>query len=86
MTSTAIDTDLRDEIRDIVADVLEVEVEEVSWTAHFQDDLDSDSMRAIELLAQLERRFDVSIKQQELLRMQDLASTYEVVLEARVGK
>ena len=70
------------EIRDIAADIFSVEPDEVEAAENFVDDLDADSLLAIELLAQLEKRFDVTIDEAEMARMISLRATYAVVAES----
>jgi len=74
------DVDLREEIREIVATILEVDVERISLTSHFWDELDADSLQGIEILSALERRFHITIEQSLLTDMRDVQSTYEVVM------
>ncbi len=66
----------------IVCDILEIEEEEVTETSLFKEDHDADSMRAIEILASLEKEFSVVINQSELPRMVNLKGLYEVVSES----
>jgi acyl carrier protein len=70
------------EIKDMVCDILELDSDELSETSLFKEDHDADSLRAIEILAALEKRFGVIIDQAELARMVNLAGVYEVVAEA----
>jgi acyl carrier protein len=77
------DVNLREEIREIVADIVEIDVEQISWTSHFWDELQADSLQGIEILSALERRFRITIEQSLLADMQDVQSTYEVVVAAR---
>jgi acyl carrier protein len=70
------------EIKDMVCDILELDSDELSETSLFKEDHDADSLRAIEILAALEKRFGVIIDQAELGRMVNLAGVYEVVAEA----
>ena len=80
-------TDIRkQEIRDIVCEILELESDEVTETSLFKEEHDADSLRAIEILAGLERRFGVLIDQAELVRMVNLENVYVVVEEAEVKK
>ena len=72
----------QDEIREIVCDILEIDPGEVTDTSRFREDHDADSLRAIEILAALEKRYDLVIDQAELARMVNLAGVYEVVAEA----
>ena len=77
--STAVDA--KATIRTIVSEILEIDPDEMTETSLFGDDHGADSLRAIEILASLEREFDVQIPQQELARMVNLAGVYEVVQE-----
>ncbi|MEK8171064.1 acyl carrier protein [Streptomyces sp. M19] len=69
-------------IRDIVVDILEIDPEQVTETSLFKEEHDADSLRAIEILAALEKTFNVVIDQAELSRMVNLRGVYEVVSEA----
>lgn len=79
MSAGEMDVDLREEIREIVAAILEVDVGRISLTSHFWDELEADSLQGIEILSALERRFHVTIEQSLLADMRDVQSTYEVV-------
>jgi acyl carrier protein len=68
-----------DELREIVADVLEIEPGELDPNADFVETYDADSLRAIEVLARIEKRYNCEIPQSELAEMQNLAAVYEVV-------
>lgn len=81
----AIDTEVRDAIREIVADTVEVDVEEVGWNTHFWEELEADSLQGIEILAALERRFKITIDQSLLPEMLDVESTYGVVRAVQLG-
>ncbi|MFJ9691425.1 acyl carrier protein [Kitasatospora sp. NPDC101183] len=70
------------EIKEIVCDILEIEEDEVTETSLFKEEHDADSLRAIEILAALEKRFGVVIDQAELARMVHLKGVYEVVAES----
>lgn len=83
MAVVATDLDLR--VKTIVCRVLELELDEVSDTTRFTDDLGADSMSAIELLASLEREFDIEIAQGDMVRMINLVGVRELVSEALEG-
>lgn len=68
-------------IAEIVCEILEIEPSELTDTSRFKEDHDADSLRAIEILAILEREFGVEIDQSELVRMVNLEGVYEVVAE-----
>ncbi|MFB8237924.1 acyl carrier protein [Kitasatospora sp. NPDC089913] len=69
-------------IREIVCDILEIEEDEVTETSLFKEDHSADSLRSIEILANLEKQFSITIDQSELARMVNLKGVYEVVAEA----
>jgi acyl carrier protein len=69
----------RQRIREIVVDILELDEDELTDTSLFIEDHDADSLRAIEILASLEREFKIVIDQAELARMVNLDGVYEVV-------
>ena len=72
----------REEIKEIVCDILEIESEELTDSSLLKEDHDADSLRAIEILAALEKAFKISIDQAEMSRMVNLDGIYAVVAEA----
>lgn len=75
-------TEDREKIKEIVCDILELEEDEVTDTSLFREDHDADSLRAIEILASLEKEFKVVIDQSELARMVNLQGVYEVIADS----
>lgn len=71
--------DRKEKIKQIVCEILEIDPDEVTETSLFAQDHDADSLRAIEILAALEKRLGILIDQQELVRMVNLRGIYEVV-------
>ncbi|MCT9933145.1 acyl carrier protein [Planotetraspora sp. A-T 1434] len=72
-------TEHLEELREIVAEVLELEPEEVADAGDFVDEYDADSLRAIEILARIEKKYKVDIPQSELNDMRSLKAVYTVV-------
>jgi acyl carrier protein len=68
-----------DEIREVVAEVLEVEPEEIDDTGDFENQYDADSIRAIEILSRLEKKYKVEIPQSELPHMRNLKAVCAVL-------
>jgi acyl carrier protein len=68
-----------EELREIVADVLELEPEELSDTGDFREEYDADSLRAIEILARLDKKYKVEIPQSELPDLNNLKAVYEAL-------
>ena len=79
--TTAIDQ-RNQKIQEIVCDILELDTDEVTETSLFKEEHGADSLRAIEILAALERTFDITIDQAELGRMVNMVGVYQVVSEA----
>ncbi|MFJ6294717.1 acyl carrier protein [Streptomyces griseoviridis] len=72
----------KQKIKEIICDILEIDEDEVTETSLFKEEHDADSLRAIEILAALERTQKVTIDQSELSRMVNLEGVYAVVTEA----
>ena len=71
-TNTKVDTDA---LRELVADVLDVDPAAITDKAHFVEDLGVDSLLALELAVTLERQYEIKIKSDEILdvvRMDDI--------------
>lgn len=72
----------KERIAKLVSEILEVDISAMTDTSRFKEDHDADSLRAIEILAALEREFKIEIDQAELSRMENLQGIYDVVAEA----
>jgi acyl carrier protein len=68
-----------DELRELAADVLEVEPEEIQDESDFVETYEADSLRAIEILARIEKKYKIEIPQSELAEMRNLKAVYEIV-------
>lgn len=82
-TATAIET-RNGQIREMVCEILEIDEDEITETSLLKEDHDADSLRAIEILATLERNFKAKIPQDELARMVNLKGIIDVVDEYTV--
>ncbi|ANZ39738.1 polyketide-8 synthase acyl carrier protein [Lentzea guizhouensis] len=71
--------DRQEKIKQIVCEILEIDPDEVTETSLFAEDHDADSLRAIEILAALEKQLGILIDQQELVRMVNLRGINAVV-------
>jgi acyl carrier protein len=71
-----------DEIRAMVCRVLEVDGDQIGPEDHFVDDLGADSMKLIELLANLEIEFDVEVDPAQFERLTSLEGVHAVLSEA----
>ena len=71
--------DRLNELRELTAEVLEVEPVELTDTGDFMEEYEADSLRAIELLARIEKKYKVEIPQAELPTMRNLLAVYDLV-------
>lgn len=84
MTTTTAREEHLDELREIIAEVLELEPEELTDTGSFVEEYDADSLRAIEILARIEKKYKIEVPQEDLATMENLAAVYETV-KGRLG-
>ena len=66
-------------IQEIICDILEIDPEEMTPTSRFREDHDADSLRAVEILASLEKTFKLEIPQDELQHMTNLENVAAVL-------
>jgi acyl carrier protein len=69
---------LKDELRQIIAEV--TEVEDIPEDTPFAD-LGIDSMMAIEIVADVEKSYDITISEEELAELTNLSAVYQKVKE-----
>ncbi|MFF2546337.1 acyl carrier protein [Kitasatospora sp. NPDC058063] len=69
-----------EELREVVAKVLDIEVDELTDDADFMDDLEVDSLMALEVVVVLEKKYGVKIPETELKQFTCLAKAYELLL------
>ncbi|MCA9405265.1 MAG: hypothetical protein KC684_01920, partial [Candidatus Omnitrophica bacterium] len=72
---------IREDIRMIVAEILEVDLDSVEDDAYFVEDLGMDSMQTLELLAAIEKKYHIQIMEKFLTYFINLDETVSVVLE-----
>lgn len=77
---------IRDDIKELVCEILEVDPDEVTETSLFKQDHDADSLRAIEIMAALERNYGIEIAQPDMARMVNMEGVLAVVSEGLARK
>ena len=70
---------LTKEVRSIIAEIAEMEEEEIKGDSNFVEDLGFDSMMALEILARLEKQYKIKIPEEELVKLADLNQTVALV-------
>ncbi len=68
-----------EEVKKIIAQVLEVSEENITGDSDFINDLEADSLKALELLAALENEYSIEIPESELKNMTSLNNTLNVL-------
>jgi acyl carrier protein len=68
-----------EELRAMVAEVLELEPDELSDSGDFMNDYEADSLRAIEILARIDKRYKVEIPQAELPELRNLKAVHDAL-------
>ncbi len=69
------------EIKQLVSEITEVSEEELTAEARFVEDLDVDSMMALEIVAAIEKKYKVSIPEEEIPLMGTLSAIYKALEE-----
>jgi acyl carrier protein len=72
---------LEEELRAIIAEIVEIEPEKVTPEANFVEDLGMDSMMALEILASIEKRYKLKIPDEKLTKITNLTQVIELVTE-----
>lgn len=70
----------KEELRTLVAEVLDVDVAAITDEARFVDDLEVDSLMALEVVVVLEKKYGVKLPESDLKQIVNLQSAYELLL------
>ncbi|MFD0277034.1 acyl carrier protein [Kitasatospora sp. NPDC127111] len=71
----------KEELRALVAQVLDVDTAEVTDHARFVDDLEVDSLMALEVVVVLEKKYGVKLPESDLKQITTLRNAYDVLLD-----
>ncbi|MFE1782472.1 thioesterase domain-containing protein [Streptomyces sp. NPDC059506] len=83
MTSTTVNIE---DLRALIADVLEIEPKEVTDEAHFTDELDIDSLLMLEISTRVETAYDVPENTVVISGVKTLAELHAFVISKLVGE
>ncbi|EFL25826.1 polyketide-8 synthase acyl carrier protein 2 (ACP 2) [Streptomyces himastatinicus ATCC 53653] len=72
-----------DELRTFVAEVLDVEEEEVTDEADFVKDLGVDSLMALEVMVELEKKYAVKLEEKEMKSITTLRKVHDLLASKR---
>ena len=71
------------DIQKIVAELLSVDTEEVTLSARLVEDLNADSLDAVELAMALEEHFEITVEDEEIERMHSVSDIVETITRHR---
>lgn len=71
--------DIENEIRNLIAQILEIEPEKITPEARFVEDLGMDSMMALEIVAAIEKKYKITIPEENLTKLGSLKNALELV-------
>lgn len=80
---------LKEEVKKIVSEVSEVPQEQLKEDARFVEDLGIDSMMALEIVANIEKKYKVVIPEEEIPKIRSLKDVYNIMeklLKTKKGK
>ncbi len=72
---------IEEEIKTLIAEIIEKDPNEVTPEAKFFEDLGVDSMMALEILAAIEKKYKISIPEEKLAQLTTLNETIAVAKE-----
>ena len=76
----------KEELRLLIADVLELDVEEVTDDADFVEDLDVDSLMALAIVARVERQYGVKLQESDLKQVSSLVQVRQLITDKRTAQ
>ncbi|MBB5803789.1 acyl carrier protein [Saccharothrix ecbatanensis] len=72
-----------EDLRELIADILELPVAEVTDDAHFIDELEVDSLSAMHIVINLEKRYGIKVTDEEFKAVDSFADVRELVAAKR---
>lgn len=66
-------------VKEIIAKELGVDIEKVTASAHFNDDLGADSLDAVELIMSLEDEFGIRIPDTDAVKMKTVQNVLDYI-------
>lgn len=66
------------EVRELIADIIEMDPQSIDPNAHLVEDLGMDSMMALEILASMEKKFKIRIPEEDLPKITTLNKAIEL--------
>ncbi len=70
---------IENNIRNLIAKIIEVEPEKIGSETNFVEELGADSMMALEIMAALEKKYNINIPEEDLPKMSNLKQVVQLV-------
>lgn len=86
MANTSEQTNVEEDVRRLLAEILETEPNEVKGSARFVQDLGMDSMMSLEILAGIEKKYRIVIPEESLPKFVSLDATVAIVQDILAKK
>jgi len=71
-------TNLEQEVKELIAEIIEMEPNEINPDAHLVEDLGMDSMMALEILAAMEKKYKIKLPEEDLPKITTVNRAIEV--------
>ncbi|MFA6941233.1 MAG: acyl carrier protein [Clostridiaceae bacterium] len=68
-----------EKVKEIIANQLGADVEEITLDSSFADDLNADSLDLVELLVALEEEYDISIPDEDISNLQTVGDVVDYI-------
>ncbi len=72
---------LENEVRALIAEIVEIEPEKITPEAKFVEDLGMDSMMSLEILGSLEKKYKIRIPEENLPKMTNFRQVLDLLNE-----
>lgn len=77
--STMDEKKLESELKALIAEIVEIDLDKITPDANFIEDLGMDSMMALEILASIEKKYKLRIPEENLTKITNLKTVIELV-------
>ncbi len=74
-----------EELKNLVSDIIEVPIEKLKPKADFINDLHVDSLKAIEIVAAVEKKYRVVVPEEDIPKIRNLAQITEYIMKLKQG-
>jgi len=72
---------LEQELREIIAKIVEIDPKEIGLNVNFVEDLGMDSMMALEILSSMEKKYKIQVPEEKLSRLRNLKDAIDLTKE-----